>query len=182
MSNKSLEERISKSKDVLRSDLNTVRAGRANAALLDKVMVDYYGMPTPLKSIANIPTPDPRTLMIMPFDPKSITDIEKGINKADIGINPSNDGKCIRLVIPQLTEERRVELTKTIKKMGEETKVAVRNLRRDVIDKFKKQQKAGEISEDELKGELEDVEKIIEAAIKDIDKIVAEKEKEVMEV
>ncbi|MBQ1483726.1 MAG: ribosome recycling factor [Clostridia bacterium] len=182
MSNKSLEERISKSKDVLRSDLNTVRAGRANAALLDKVMVDYYGMPTPLKSIANISTPDPRTLMIMPFDPKSITDIEKGINKADIGINPSNDGKCIRLVIPQLTEERRVELTKTIKKMGEETKVAVRNLRRDVIDKFKKQQKAGEISEDELKGELEDVEKIIEAAIKDIDKIVAEKEKEVMEV
>jgi len=182
MSNKSLEERISKSKDVLRSDLNTVRAGRANAALLDKVMVDYYGMPTPLKSIANISTPDPRTLMIMPFDPKSITVIEKGINKADIGINPSNDGKCIRLVIPQLTEERRVELTKTIKKMGEETKVAVRNLRRDVIDKFKKQQKAGEISEDELKGELEDVEKIIEAAIKDIDKIVAEKEKEVMEV
>ncbi|MBR3052730.1 MAG: ribosome recycling factor [Firmicutes bacterium] len=182
MSNKSLEERISKSKEVLRSDLNTVRAGRANAALLDKVMVDYYGMPTPLKSIANISTPDPRTLMIMPFDPKSITDIEKGINKADIGINPSNDGKCIRLVIPQLTEERRVELTKTIKKMGEETKVAVRNLRRDVIDKFKKQQKAGEISEDELKGELEDVEKIIEAAIKDIDKIVAEKEKEVMEV
>ena len=141
MSNKSLEERISKSKDVLRSDLNTVRAGRANAALLDKVMVDYYGMPTPLKSIANISTPDPRTLMIMPFDPKSITDIEKGINKADIGINPSNDGKCIRLVIPQLTEERRVELTKTIKKMGEETKVAVRNLRRDVIDKFKKQQR-----------------------------------------
>ena len=182
MSNKSLEERIEKSKEVLRSDLNTVRAGRANAALLDKVMVDYYGMPTPLKSIANISTPDPRTLMIMPFDPKSITDIEKGINKADIGINPSNDGKCIRLVIPQLTEERRVELTKTIKKMGEETKVAVRNLRRDVIDKLKKSQKAGDISEDELKGELEDVEKTIESAVKDIDKIVAEKEKEVMEV
>ena len=182
MSNKSLEERIEKSKEVLRSDLNTVRAGRANAALLDKVMVDYYGMPTPLKSIANISTPDPRTLMIMPFDPKSIPDIEKGINKADIGINPSNDGKCIRLVIPQLTEERRVELTKTIKKMGEETKVAVRNLRRDVIDKLKKSQKAGDISEDELKGELEDVEKTIESAVKDIDKIVAEKEKEVMEV
>ena len=182
MSNKSLEERIEKSKEVLRSDLNTVRAGRANAALLDKVMVDYYGMPTPLKSIANISTPDPRTLMIMPFDPKSITDIEKGINKAEIGINPSNDGKCIRLVIPQLTEERRVELTKTIKKMGEETKVAVRNLRRDVIDKLKKSQKAGDISEDELKGEIEDVEKTIEAAVKDIDKIVAEKEKEVMEV
>jgi len=182
MSNKSLEERIEKSKEVLKSDLNTVRAGRANAALLDKVMVDYYGMPTPLKSIANISTPDPRTLMIMPFDPKSITDIEKGINKADIGINPSNDGKCIRLVIPQLTQERRVELTKTIKKMGEETKVAVRNLRRDVIDKLKKSQKAGDISEDELKGELEDVEKVIETAVKDIDKIIAEKEKEIMEV
>lgn len=182
MSNKSLEERIAKSKEVLKADLNTVRAGRANAALLDKVMVDYYGMPTPLKSIANISTPDPRTLMIMPFDPKSITDIEKGLNKADIGINPSNDGKCIRLVIPQLTQERRVELTKTIKKMGEETKVAVRNLRRDVIDKLKKQQKAGDISEDELKGEIDDVEKTIEAAVKDIDKIIAEKEKEVMEV
>ena len=109
MSNKSLEERIQKSKDILREDLNTVRAGRANPALLDKVLVDYYGSPTPLKNIANISTPDPRTLMITPFDPKSVSDIEKGINKADIGITPANDGKCIRLVIPQLTEERRHE-------------------------------------------------------------------------
>ena len=182
MANKSIEERIEKSKDVLRGDLNTVRAGRANAALLDRVVVDYYGTPTPLKQMSNISTPDPRTLMITPFDPKSISDIEKAINIADIGITPSNDGKNIRLVIPQLTEERRVELTKTIKKMGEETKVAVRNLRRESIDKLKKQQKNGEISEDELAGELDDVEKMIEQAIKDIDGIVAEKEKEVMEV
>ena len=182
MSNKSLEERIEKSKQLLKEDLNTVRAGRANPALLDKVMVDYYGMPTPLKNIANLSTPDPRTLMISPFDPKSITEIEKAINRAEIGITPANDGKVIRLAIPQLTEERRKELTKTTKKMGEDTKVAVRNLRRDVIDKLKKQQKNGEISEDELAIEIDDVEKIIEGAVKDIDGIVAEKEKEIMEV
>ena len=182
MANKSIEERIEKSKEVLKGDLNTVRAGRANAALLDRVVVDYYGTPTPLKQMSNISTPDPRTLMITPFDPKTISDIEKAINIADIGITPSNDGKNIRLVIPQLTEERRVELTKTIKKMGEETKVAVRNLRRESIDKLKKQQKNGEISEDELSNELDDVEKMIEKAIKDIDSIVAEKEKEIMEV
>ena len=182
MANKSLEERIEKSKEVLRADLNTVRAGRANAALLDRVVVDYYGSPTPLKNIANISTPDPRTLLISPFDPKSISDIEKAINIADIGITPSNDGKNVRLAIPQLTEERRVELTKTVKKMGEETKVAIRNLRREGVDKLKKQQKDGEMSEDELKGELEDLEKVIEVAIKDVDKIVSEKEKEIMEV
>ena len=182
MRNKSLEERIEKSKQLLKEDLNTVRAGRANPALLDKVMVDYYGMPTPLKNIANLSTPDPRTLMISPFDPKSITEIEKAINRAEIGITPANDGKVIRLAIPQLTEERRKELTKTTKKMGEDTKVAVRNLRRDVIDKLKKQQKSGEISEDELAIEIDDVEKIIEGAVKDIDGIVAEKEKEIMEV
>ena len=182
MSSKSVEERIEKSKEVLKSDLNTVRAGRANAALLDKVVVEYYGTPTPLKQLANISTPDPRTLMITPFDPKCVADIEKAINVADIGITPSNDGKNVRLVIPQLTEERRIELTKTIKKMGEDTKVAVRNLRRESIDKLKKQQKNGEISEDELTGDLEDVEKMIEKAIKEIDDIIADKEKEVMEV
>ena len=182
MANKSLEERIEKSKEVLRADLNTVRAGRANAALLDRVVVDYYGSPTPLKNIANISTPDPRTLLIAPFHPKSVPDIEKAINIADIGITPSNDGKNVRLAIPQLTEERRVELTKTVKKMGEETKVAIRNLRREGVDKLKKQQKDGEISEDVLKGELDDLEKVIEAAVKDVDKIVSEKEKEIMEV
>ncbi|MBQ3123463.1 MAG: ribosome recycling factor, partial [Firmicutes bacterium] len=130
----SLKERIEKSKSVLKEELNTVRAGRANPALLDKIVVDYYGSPTPLKNISNISVPDPRTLLISPFDPKSISDIEKAINISNLGINPSNDGKVIRLVIPAVTEERRKELTKTVKKMGEDSKVAVRNLRREAND------------------------------------------------
>ena len=145
-------------------------------------MVDYYGSPTPLKNLSNISVPDPRTLMIAPFDPKSIGDIEKAINVADIGITPSNDGKCIRLGIPQLTEERRKELTKTTKKMGEEAKVAVRNLRRDANDALKKQEKDGELTEDDLKKELDKVQKTVEKAVKDIDDIVAAKEKEILEV
>lgn len=181
-SHKTLEERIGRSIEILKEDLNTVRAGRANPALLDKVMVDYYGSPTPLKNLSNISVPDPRTLMITPFDPKSISDIEKAINIADIGITPSNDGKCIRLGIPQLTEERRKELTKTIKKMGEEAKVAIRNLRRDANDHLKKQEKDGELTEDDLKKELETVQKMIEKAGKDIDGVVAVKEKELLEI
>ncbi|MEE0742134.1 MAG: ribosome recycling factor [Emergencia sp.] len=181
-SHKSLEERIQKSISVLKEDLNTVRAGRANPALLDKVMVDYYGSPTPLKNLSNISVPDPRTLMITPFDPKSITDIEKAINIAEIGITPSNDGKCIRLGIPQPTEERRKELIKTTKKMGEETKVAIRNLRRDANDHLKKQEKDGELTEDDLKKELDTVQKTIEKAVKDIDDVIAAKEKEILEV
>ena len=145
-------------------------------------MVDYYGSPTPLKNLSNISVPDPRTLMIAPFDPKSIGDIEKAINVADIGITPSNDGKCIRLGIPQLTEERRKELTKTTKKMGEEAKVAVRNLRRDANDALKKQEKDGELTEDDLKKELDKVQKTVEKAVKDIDDIVTAKEKEILEV
>lgn len=179
---KHLEERSKKTISVLKEDLNTVRAGRANPALLDKVMVDYYGSPTPLKNLSNISVPDPRTLMIAPFDPKSIHEIEKAINLANIGINPSNDGKCVRLVIPQVTEERRKELTKTVKKMGEETKVAVRNLRRESNDDLKKQEKAGELTEDDLKESLNDVQKTIDEAVKNIDEIVAEKEKEIMEI
>ncbi len=146
---KNLEEKSKKSIAVLKEDLNTVRAGRANPALLDKVTVEYYGSQTPLKNIANISVPDPRTLMVSPFDPKSIGEIEKAINMANIGINPSNDGKCIRLVIPQVTEERRKDLTKTVKKMGEDSKVAVRNLRRDANDHLKKKEKAHEITEDD---------------------------------
>ena len=179
---KSLEERIAKSIAVLKEDLNTVRAGRANPALLDKVSVDYYGSPTPLKNLSNISVPDPRTLMIAPFDPKSIGDIEKAINMAEIGITPSNDGKCIRLTIPQLTEERRKELTKTTKKMGEDAKVAVRNLRREANDSRKKQQKDGELTEDDLKKELDIVQKTIEKAVKDIDEVVAAKDKEILEI
>ena len=179
---KNLEEKSKKSISVLKEDLNTVRAGRAKPALLDKVMVDYYGSPTPLKSLANISVPDPRTLLISPFDPKAIGEIEKGINVANIGINPSNDGKCVRLVIPQVTEERRKELTKTVKKMGEESKVAVRNLRREANDELKKLEKAHEITEDELKKALDDIQKATDKTIKEIDDIVAAKDKEILEV
>lgn len=181
-SHKTMEERIVKTIEVLREDLNTVRAGRANPALLDKIIVDYYGSPTPLRNLSNISVPDPRTLMITPFDPKSLGDVEKAINVSDIGITPSNDGKCIRLVIPQLTEERRKELTKGAKKMGEDAKIAIRNLRRDANEALKKQEKDGEISEDDLKKDLDKVQKTIDKAVKDIDDIIAVKEKEIMEV
>ena len=182
MAKKSLDERIEGAKSFLKENLNTVRAGRANPALLDKVSVEYYGTPTPLKALANISVPDPRTLMVAPFDPKSIPDIEKGINTANIGINPANDGKVIRLVIPQLTEERRKELAKVVKNFGEEAKVAIRNLRREHIDELKKAEKAGDMTEDDLKGEIDDTEKLIEKAVKAIDEIVKDKEKELMEV
>ncbi|NLD19766.1 MAG: ribosome recycling factor [Clostridiales bacterium] len=177
-----LNGKIEKSIILLKEDLATVRAGRANAALVDKVMVDYYGTPTPLKSLANISVPEPRTLLITPFDPKSITEIEKGINIANVGINPANDGKVVRLQIPQVTEERRKELTKIVKKMGEETKVAVRNLRRDANDKVKKMEKAGDFTEDDVKGTLDDIQKTTDKAVKNIDEIVADKEKEILEV
>lgn len=177
-----LEEKISKTKATLKEELNTVRAGRANASLLDKIMVDYYGSPTPLKQMSNVSVPDPRTLMIAPFDPKSISDIERALNTANLGINPSNDGKAIRLVIPQVTEERRKELTKSIKGMGEEAKVAVRNVRRHINDEIKKEEKAGDLTEDDVKSELDKVQKLTDDAIKSIDEIIATKEKEIMEV
>lgn len=177
-----LKEKIEKSLNLLKEDMGTVRAGRANAALVDKVVVEYYGTPTPLKSLANISVPEPRTLLISPFDPKSIPEIEKAINIANIGITPANDGKVVRLQIPQVTEERRKELTKVVKKMGEETKVAVRNLRRDANDKVKKMEKAGEFTEDDVKSTLDDIQKITDKAIKDIDGIVEAKEKEILEV
>ena len=177
-----LEEKMRKSISVLKEELNTVRAGRANAALLDQIKVDYYGSPTPLKNISNISVPDPRTLMISPFDPKSIHDIEKAINVANLGINPSNDGKVIRLVIPAVTEERRKELIKVVKKFGEDAKVAIRNERRDANDELKKQEKAGELTEDDLKKALDDVQKKTDKTIKDIDQIIVDKEKEIMEV
>ena len=182
MSELNMQEKIEKTKSILKEELNTVRAGRANPALLDKVMVDYYGTPTPLKNLSNISVTDARMLMITPFDPKSINDIEHAINAANLGITPANDGKAIRMEIPQLTEERRKELTKTTKKMGEEAKIAVRNLRRDANDGLKKQQKAGEISEDDLKGELEEVQKKVDKAVKEIDELVAVKDKEILEV
>ena len=176
------EEKIEKSISFLKENLNTVRAGRANPALLDKVTVDYYGTPTPLKSIANIVVPDPRTLIVAPFDPKSLNEIEKAINLANTGINPSNDGKIIRLQIPQLTEERRKELSKLVKKYGEDAKVAVRNERREANELLKKQEKAGDLTEDDLKNEEKLVQKDTDEAISEIDKIIEKKEAEIMEV
>ena len=175
-------EKITKTLSVLKEDLNTVRAGRANPALLDKVMVNYYGTPTPLKNIANIAVPDPRTLLVSPFDPKSIAEIEKAINMANIGINPANDGKIIRLAIPQTTEERRKELTKLVRKMGEDCKVAIRNVRREANEELKKQEKASDITEDDLKKELDEIQKKADKAVKDIDDVIAAKEKEILEV
>ncbi len=176
------QEKMEKTLSVLRADLNTVRAGRANAALLDQIAVEYYGVPTPLKNMANIAVPDPRTITITPFDPKSVKDVEKAIQVSNIGINPSNDGRTIRLVIPPLTEERRKELTKLIKKMGEDSKVAVRNLRRDANEDLKKQEKNGELTEDDLKEELDEIQKLTDKCMKDIDSIVAAKDKELMEI
>ena len=179
---KNYSEKIEKTLAVLKEDLNTVRAGRANPAILDKISAEYYGVPTPLKSLANISVPDPRTLMISPFDVSSVGTIEKAINEANLGLNPSNDGKVIRLIIPQLTEERRKELTKTVKKMGEDAKVAVRNLRRDVNDKVKKMEKDGELTEDELKKAQDEVQKITDKFIKEVDQVATAKEKDIMEV
>ena len=179
---KNYSEKIEKTLVVLKEDLNTVRAGRANPAILDKISAEYYGVPTPLKSLANISVPDPRTLMISPFDVSSVGAIEKAINEANLGLNPSNDGKVIRLIIPQLTEERRKELTKTVKKMGEDAKIAVRNLRRDVNDKVKKMEKDGELTEDELKKAQDEVQKITDKFIKEVDQVATAKEKDIMEV
>lgn len=177
-----LEEKTGKSISVLREELNTVRAGRANAALLDKITVSYYGVPTPLRQMANISVPESRTLLISPFDPKTIPEIEKAINVANLGVNPANDGKVIRLAIPPLTEERRKEFTKKVKKMGEETKVAVRNLRRESNEDLKKAEKSGDLTEDDLKSGMDDVQKIVDRAVKDIDEVIAGKEKEIMEI
>ena len=146
---KVLDEKIAKSLDVLKEKLNSVRAGRANPALLDQVSVECYGSVMPIKNISNISAPDPRTIMVSPFDPSTMKDIEKAILAANLGFNPSNDGKVIRLVVPPLTEERRKEITKTVKKMGEEDKVAIRNLRKNANDELKKEEKAGELTEDE---------------------------------
>lgn len=176
------EEKMNKSISILKESLNTVRAGRANPAMLDKVMVDYYGNPTQVKNMANLSVPEPRMLMITPFDPKTIPNIEKAINIANVGINPSNDGKVIRLIIPQVTEDKRKELVKIIKKMGEDDKIAIRNERRDANEDLKKLEKSGELTEDDLKSELESIQKMTDDHIRLIDQICAFKEKEILEV
>ena len=164
------------------SDFDTVRAGRANASVLNRISVDYYGTPTPIQQIASIGSPDPRTLVITPWDASILKGIEKAIQESDLGINPQNDGKCIRLGFPQLTEERRKELVKLIHKYAEGGKVAVRNIRRDALENFKKQQKASEITEDELKMAEKDLQKMTDDSCKEIDKILDNKEKELMSV
>ena len=166
----------------LERDFSAVRAGRANPAVLDKVMVDYYGVPTPVNQMAAISVPEARMLVIQPWDASTLKEIEKAINTSDIGINPQNDGKVIRLAFPQLTEERRKELVKQIHKYAENGKVAVRNIRRDAMDNFKKQQKASEITEDELKIAEKDLQKLTDDSCKEIDKILDNKEKELMSV
>ena len=176
------KQRMIKTTEVLSAQFASVRAGRANAAVLDQISVDYYGTPTPIKQIAAIASPDPRTLTIQPWDASSLKNIEKAILVSDLGINPQNDGRVIRLVFPQLTEERRKELAKQVRKYGEEGKVAVRNIRRDAMDKFKKQQKKSEITEDDEKKAEKDIQDLTDKYIKKIDEACAAKEKELMAI
>lgn len=177
-----LKSKMSKTIEVLKDELKVVRAGRANPALLDKIVVEYYGTPTILKQLANISAPEPRLLVVQPFDPSIIQAIEKAINQSEIGINPSNDGKVIRLAVPQLTEERRKDLTKLVKKMGEDAKIALRNERRHANDALKKLQKDGDLTEDDLKASLDEVQDMIDKYTKDVDEIIESKEKEILEV
>ena len=176
------ETRMNKTAENLSTNLAAVRAGRANAAVLDQITVDYYGTPTPIQQLATISTPDPRSLLIAPWDKSTLKGIEKAILASDLGINPQNDGVSIRLIFPQLTEERRRELAKQVKKYAEEAKVAVRNIRRDAMEKFKAQKKASEITEDDLKIAEKDMQKLTDDWIKEIDKIAEKKEKELFEI
>ena len=176
------EDRMNKRVEGFNSELKTIRAGRANASVLDKVAVEYYGAVTPVAQIGSISTPEPRMLVIQPWDASILGEIEKAINKSEIGITPQNDGKVIRLNFPPLTEERRKELVKTVKKYSEEAKIQIRNVRRDAMDDFKKKQKASEITEDDLKGIEKDIQNLTDKYIKEIDDITAAKEKEILEV
>jgi ribosome recycling factor len=174
--------KMKKSCAVYEQNLMGLRAGRANPQLLDRILVDYYGTPTPINQIGNISSPEPRLLVIAPWEAKMIPQVEKAIQKSDLGLNPSNDGKIIRLVFPELNEERRKELTKVASKGAEETKVAIRSIRRDAIEQIKKMKKNSEITEDDQRDAEEDMQKITDKAIKEVDEIYAKKEKEIMEV
>jgi ribosome recycling factor len=176
------KEKMGKTAAVLKKELNALRAGRANPQLLDRIVVDYYGAPTPLQQIANISAPEARQLVISLWDSKLIPVVEKEILKSDLGMTPSNDGKVIRLTVPELNEERRRELTKLVRKSAEESKVAVRSIRRDAIEQIKKLQKNGDITEDDRKKSEEEMQKVTDNAIKEIDAIAAAKEKEIMSV
>lgn len=176
------EGKMQKTIHTLEEEYNTIRAGRANPHVLDRVMIDYYGVPTPIQQVGNISVPEARLLQIQPWDVSMIKEIEKAIMTSDVGINPSNDGKVVRLVFPELTEERRKELTKEVKKKGEEAKVAIRNIRRDGIDHFKKMQKNSEITEDDLKDAENDIQKMTDRYIDEIDKHIEVKNKEILSV
>lgn len=179
---KSAEERMDKAISALKKELSSLRAGRATPALLDRVQVEYYGSMTPVNQLGNINTPDARTLMIQPWDKSSLGAIEKAIMKSDLGLTPANDGNIIRITIPPLTEERRAELVKMTKKSGEEAKVAVRNIRRDANDDIKKLEKAATISEDESRRHQDDIQKVTDRFIAEVDKVLVAKEAEIMEV
>ncbi|MBR4236088.1 MAG: ribosome recycling factor [Clostridia bacterium] len=174
--------KMEKTLTALKKDFSTLRAGRANPQILDKITVDYYGTPTPLNGVANISSPEPRLLVIAPWEAKMITPIEKEIQKSDLGINPSNDGRVIRLLVPELTEERRKELCKQVRKAAEESKVAMRNIRRDAMEAFKKMKKDSVITEDDQKTAETQLQKAVDEYIKNVDNTAAEKEKEIMSV
>ena len=176
------ETKMKKTISVLNSDLASIRAGRANPAILDKVSVEYYGVPTPLTQIGNVSVPDPRSILIQPWDASILKDVEKAILASDVGITPNNDGKAIRLNFPPLTEERRKEIVKDVHKKGEEAKVAIRSIRRDAMDSYKNDKKNNEITEDDLKQSEVNVQKLTDKFSKDIDSIVSAKEKEILEV
>jgi len=179
---KEYEVKMEKSLQVLREELAGIRAGRANPRLLDKVTVDYYGTPTPITQLANIAVAEARQITIQPWDEKIINDVIKAIQTSDLGLNPNNDGKVIRLIFPPLTEERRRELTKEVKKLGEKDKVAIRQIRRDALDDFRKMEKNNEITEDDLKNAEKDIQKLTDQYIEKVDKIVDAKIDEIMEV
>ena len=179
---KPYDEKMKKTIEVVKADFASVRAGRANAGVLDRIQVEYYGTPTPIQQVASISTPDPRTLAIQPWDASILRAIEKAIQMSDLGINPQNDGRVIRLSFPQLTEERRVELTKQVRKYGENGKVAIRNIRRDAMEDVKKMTKKSELTEDDQKNLEKELQDITDKHCKEIDALIAEKEKELMAV
>lgn len=179
---KNTEEKMNKSVAVLERDYKSVRAGRANAAVLDRITVDYYGAPTPIQQLAAVSVPEPRILMIQPWDASSLKDIEKAILTSDIGINPQNDGRVIRLAFPPLTEERRKEIVKDVKKMAEENKVAIRNTRRDALEKLKGLKKANTITEDDVANGEKKIQNLTDKFCKEIDELAALKEKEILEI
>ncbi len=180
--NKIYDEKMLKTIEVVKANFASVRAGRANAGVLDRISVEYYGTPTPMSQVAAISSPDPRTLVIQPWDATLLKSIEKAIQTSDLGINPQNDGRVIRLAFPQLTEERRKELTKQVRKYGEEGKVAVRNIRRDAMDEIKKKTKKAELTEDDQKNLEKELQELTDKRCKEIDDLTAKKEKELMAV